>query len=500
MVKRAVKYLEQTRPHVELGGKALQGLAIYKHNNNSKHPKVLEAVAACRAEAASTAPQSGSIYSLGVAIVFLCEVGPQEYATEISALLAKLLSAQKSHGGWGYSYQQTGDTSQTQYGVLAIWSAHYAGQQVPVEAIDSVCNWLLRTQDATGAWGYQGNDPGGYERVAQTPLTLSLTAAGLGSTYITAHLLGFVKHKPGEGQDEENLGMPALVKKNREATAARGVISKTVDKAVLEKAMLDGNNWMSTNFRINSPDWSHYYLYSLERYSSFRDEVEGRHEKEPAWYNQGVEFLQKGQAENGSWQGVGLTGPDVDTAFGVLFLLRGALKTIQRVTRSEGNLLAGQGLPADVATARLRGAQVVAAQVTRSVDDFLALLEDPDSPDIDGLMHTLNSVSLSDDKRTRTQQTNRLRGLVRQGSYEQRMVAVRALGEARDIDNAPLLIYALTDPDWRVAIAAHKALCFIGRKFDPAPEEKPPGPAFDAYVNRWKAWCLSVRPDAEFID
>ena len=500
MVDRAVKYLEKTQPHGELGGKALQALAIYKHNNNSKHPKVVEAVAACKAQAASGAAPTGAIYSLGAAIVFMCEVGPQEYAADITALLTQLLAVQKSHGGWGYTYQLTGDTSQTQYGVLAIWSAYYSEQQVPIEAADAVCNWLLRTQDPTGAWGYQGNDPGLYERVQQTPLTLSLTAAGLGSTYITAHLLGFVKAKSGEGQGEDNLGMPALQKKNKEAVAAKGVISKSVDRAVLEKALVDGNNWMSTNFNINSGNWTHYYLYALERYCSFRDEVEGRHEKEPAWYNQGVEFLKSGQAENGSWQGIGHAGPDVDTAFGVLFLLRGALKTIQRVTLSQGNLLAGQGLPADVATARLRGAQVVAAQVTRSVDDFLALLEDPDSPDVDALMHEHTKISLADDKRTRTQQTNRLRGLVREGTFEQRVAAVKALGTARDIDNAPLLIYALTDPDWRVAKEAHKALCFIGRKFDPAPEEKPPGPLFDAYINGWKTWCLSVRPDAEFID
>lgn len=500
MVGRAVKFLESASDN-RLGGKCLIGLAVYKHTGNGAHPKVQEAVAACRAYiAGQNTYGEGSMYSLGAAIIFLCDVGPQDYAKEISAMLTELLQIQKGHGGWGYNHSQTGDTSQTQYGVLALWSAYYAQQQVPVEHADRVCNWLIRTQDPDGGWGYQGKDPGAYNRINQDSRTLSLSAAGLGSLYVSAHLLGFVKPKP-EGAEEENPGLPALQKKKGPAAERKGPISESVDRALLEKALADGNAWFAKNFSIRGERWSHYYLYALERYCSFRDEVEGRTEKEPAWYNQGVDFLHSTQAPDGSWQGGdGICGKQVDTAFGVLFLLRGALKTIQKVTLSEGALLAGQGLPANVATARLRGAQVVGAQVSRSVDDFLAMIEDPESPDIDGLMHSLNAVSLADDNRTRTQQVNRLRSLVRQGTYEQRLVAVKALGRSRDIDNAPLLIYALTDPDWRVAKEAHQALCFIGRKFDAFPEEKPTGPAFDAYINRWKQWYLSVRPDAEFID
>ena len=54
------------------------------------------------------------------------------------------------------------------------------------------------------------------------------------------------------------------------------------------------------------PMWTHYYMYALERYRSFQELIEGKVVPEPAWYNDGVEYLQKTQAADGSWH---LRGP-----------------------------------------------------------------------------------------------------------------------------------------------------------------------------------------------
>ena len=48
----------------------------------------------------------------------------------------------------------------TQYGVLASWEAKKNGFVVPVDSIERVLMWLMRTQDPSGGWGYQGVDPG----------------------------------------------------------------------------------------------------------------------------------------------------------------------------------------------------------------------------------------------------------------------------------------------------------------------------------------------------
>jgi hypothetical protein len=87
------------------------------------------------------------------------------------------------------------------------------------------------------------------------------------------------------------------------------------------------------------------------------------------------------------------------------------------------------------------------------------------------------------------------------GAYESRLVAVKALARVRELDNVPLLIYALTDPDMRIVREADKGLRFISRKFDGVglPEEPQP-PNVKSAIAAWKAWYASIRPAAEFLD
>ena len=75
----------------------------------------------------------------------------------------------------------------------------------------------------------------------------------------------------------------------------------------MQQAQARGNAWLQTNYMIpmdkrkDVPDWTNYYMYALERYFSFREAAEGNQEKEPRWYNDGVRYLMKTQAEDGSW-------------------------------------------------------------------------------------------------------------------------------------------------------------------------------------------------------
>ena len=106
---------------------------------------------------------------------------------------------------------------------------------------------------------------------------------------------------------------------------------------------------MAKNYKIDIGAKCFYYLYGLERYKSFQEAMEGIEDLSPKWYNDGYEFLAKSQAADGSWSGY--CGPECDTAFSVLFLLRSTQKSI-KAKLGEGMLLSGRGLPSNLVTGK----------------------------------------------------------------------------------------------------------------------------------------------------
>jgi hypothetical protein len=81
------------------------------------------------------------------------------------------------------------------------------------------------------------------------------------------------------------------------------------------------------------------------------------------------------------------------------------------------------------------------------------------------------------------------------------MAALRALHNTRDLDNVPVFIFALGDPDPRVVRRARDALRVLSRKIDGfgLADEPTEGAKLDA-SQRWKQWFLSIRPDAQFLN
>ena len=136
LCERAVQFLEKTPANDmyagQLGGQCLVALAIhkfYKHKfdnpyENKMHPMVRAALQRCRREASNlNSLGSNATYSIGIALIFLSEVSPVDDFGTIQTYVAALRTLQKGNGGWGYTNQGTGDISQTQYGVLGLWSA-----------------------------------------------------------------------------------------------------------------------------------------------------------------------------------------------------------------------------------------------------------------------------------------------------------------------------------------------------------------------------------------
>ena len=490
-VQRAVKFLQQDKVENRLGGKALMGLALVKAGVDHNDAKIREAAdELANAVATGRGLDEGNIvYTLGLSIIFLTQLDPQQHGEQIKNLLDRLLKCQKPHGGWGYLVRPTGDTSMTQYGVLAMWEASRAGFAVPDDAWERVCNWLLRTQDPGGAFGYQGEDPQSFERVKQVGVRHSLAAAGSGCLYICQDHLGL-----GDRQSQRGAAPSSLRRVEQ-----RGIITRrrgaNVETQRLAAAQQLGNAWFEANYTIEPPaGYTHYYMYALERYQSFREALGGPPEKKP-WYDDGATYLLENQQSDGGW--VGECGKSCDTAFGILFLVRSTRKSLIRAgLLGDGALLAGRGLPRDGDLVQTQGGEVVAKPLVGPAEHLLTLMEDADNPEYLSAVEGFAELAREADEETLNKHARRLRELAGSPRPEARVTAVRALGRTRDISQVPTLIYALSDPEGEVVQAAVEALRYLSRK----PPNSTGTVITDdgsrrAAIEFWKGWYRTLRPD-----
>jgi hypothetical protein len=498
LVEKGVAYLEKSSES-RLGGQALIAMTLFMVGKDATHPYIESTLKQCQ-EKAKGEPKDvqEDIYSLGIIVLFLCELAPDQFRNEINFYLKALQERQKPHGGWGYEGNPLGDTSMSQYGVLSAWTARTKGFEVPDEVIEKVANWLIRTQDPSGAWGYWGKDPGTYDKVPQTEIRLSLTTAALGSMLISAKVLDLMDMS--YEADDEDLP-PALIPVHEEKSEGGAGSKKNVDAHRLRAAVTAGSGWFHNNYRIDPPGFTHYYLYALERFMTVRDLAEKdrsqkRNVKAAPWYDEGYNYLAKTQQEDGSWKSD--AGPAVDTAFAILFLIRATQRKVQQIEAvGEGTLVGGRGLPTDTKNVKLRNGRLVPQNQAKAVEDMLKALGDPDEEeDLDSMADAPQEIELSADPKVRNNQLKQLRQVVRTGSPKARLAAIKTLGQSRDVQYVPLMIYALTDPDPHVAVAADGALKFLSRRLDAAAMKFPPDKsAREAAVDRWKEWFLQLYPD-----
>lgn len=495
MVDKALGFLEKNNDD-RLGGKCLVALAFLKRGLPATHPRIVEAVAACRASVESERANV-YLYSKALAVIFLTELDAKANSALIQNYVAMFPGHQKEHGGFGYSNLDTGDTSQTQYAALAYWEMLNHGMSPDARSVQQCLKWLLRTQDPTGCWGYQGHDPGTYSLVQQEDRPgRSMSAAGMGSTLILGNALGLLKSGANpETTNAARAGLPPALKRADEASKAGRAATLPagdVPRQQLGECLDRAHGWWSKNFGVEDDQFPYYYLYSVERLKSFEGFVLGETESaEPDWYNAGVTQLQKSQSPAGSW--FDGCGEPCATAFATLFLLRSTQQSI-RASLGEGTLVGGRGLPRDLSKVRLQGGRLVVQQNPTELDELLHMMEDGDADKLDSLIGSpaaLEVADVTDDAARRLQQ------IVRSGSPETRLLAVRALAKARKLDYAPTLIYALTDPDRQVVREARDGLRYVSRNFEGLgpPDNFDEGQRDQAIV-RWKAWYATVRPDA----
>jgi len=503
MLEKAIAYLEgpgQNDPNVgRLGGRCLTAMAIYKFRKNPQHPVVLNAVGAARAVAANPHQnfERDFNYSLAIATIFLCELDPATYKNEIEVLKDLMVARQRQDGAWSYFPDHpTGDTSQTQYGALSLWVASIRGFQVPRASVAAFANWLIRTQDSNGMFAYQGQDPGHFNRInqpnriSQPDAAYRMMPAALGALYIAGDILGL-------SLDQKN-AQEEVFRKASEIEARPGQAAG-VDRNLWLRAIRDGNAVFERAFRVDVSggqySYQYYYLYSIERYFSLREKFENRDEAEPAWYTQGVNFLASTQAGDGSWSDN--TGPGVATAYACLFLMRSTKKIIL----SQGALIGGRYLPDDLTRIRLEDGKIVSTAVQGDLDTILQLVESGEAVDVNRLIAEIDHIQLRQERRQPPSRVEEFKKIVAQGNYLARMIAVRSLAHSGDLSNAPILIYALSDPDWRVAREARDGLRLLTRRISGfGMPDRPTRQQQRQEQLAWRDYLKAIRPDIEVPD
>ena len=394
-----------------------------------------------------------------------------------------------------------------------MWTAKNRGFTVKTEAIANACNWLLRTQDQGGAWGYKGvNDPGvgQFRRTSQAKNELgggndvgahSVAAAGLGSLYITAGLLQFVNQQPEPPKKNSNVNSALQVKK----TDAQNLkpLTDTVPDGFLRGALTLGDVWFNSNFnsflRQEFPRWPFYFLYTYERYRTLKGLAENvPFSDAPPWYVAGTNYLAGKQRDDGAFISARPTGgPAMDTCFAMFFLMRSTLKSVQNLARDTTFVSLGE-LPEDAANARIVDGKIVTTQLGGDITTILSMLEDPNAPQFKDMKAIPAVLKLSADEKERQAQIERLKTLISQGNPQARRIAIRQFSRERGLDAVPTLLYALSDPDETATREARNALRFISRRLNGFGMPDVPAPAEKAEaIEKWRNWYLQVRPEAE---
>jgi hypothetical protein len=502
-INRGVQFLKGRTTQSTMGPTALATMAMIKSTGNPDDPAIAPLVSyvrsAVQTEGYRPAIGSGDIYEAAVVLMTLSSAGSDKHIREIEAVAKFLMSRQSENGSWDYATGGSGDTSQSQYAILALWEAAAAGIEIPIKVWDRALHWLITRQDPSGGFCYHPADPGGETPIPQSNVTHSMSVAGAGSIIICRSQLPFKDLTTDPTQ------RPLLIPVQEQL---ENVYRTTVTQQQADAATERSRRWMESHYTVSEPSGPHlYYLYGLERYTSLANlkALAGRD-----WYTEGARYLVSKQQADGSW--TSNYDATVDTSFAILFLGRSTEKTITRIqiTRvGRGTMIGGRGLPDPSGMPSGISARRMArySKALRApVEDLLATLDNPEDENVEGAAIALETVDHNELIRAVGNDRQKLRRLTRNDRPEVRQAAVAALARTKDLRAAPVLIERLTDPDPEVYRAARDGLRYLSRRMDAfgMPETPPDAKALAAGIKSWQEWFASLKiavdPKQEFDD
>jgi hypothetical protein len=483
----------------DAGEAAFSALAMLK----AEVPKDDPALVATVARFAVTFGKDGSytpetrggpdIYEAAVVVMALMNYDHVDYKSQIDLAAQYVIRKQMANGAWDYSTRTEGDTSMTQYAILALWTAESAGIVVKPEVWDRAARWFLSVQAAGGSWNY-------HRDTATWPETISMTGAGVGSLMICQRQLA--RHR--KGQDLVNpLMIP--VEDNGEPGVNRYKV-KTSD-AEINAGIAKGMTWLVKNFQVSTDpimgQSPYYALYGMERLAAL-DEKGGTMLDSVRWYDRGLDFVMSTQKANGAWHAQHEDLPN--TCWAILFATKATIIDMVKIKLrlGGGRLFVGEGLPRDMSDVVFIGNQIVPRPMNGAIEEMLSVLEDAKSMKFESALYGLVAKYQTEGSKVLRPQKDRFRKLLHDREATNRAIGTWALARTDDLDVAPLLIRALLDNDDQVVMEARIGLEFLSRKvegFGPLDKASPEDKL--AAARRWRGWFNSIKPphlDAPDVD
>ncbi|HEV3118965.1 MAG TPA: prenyltransferase/squalene oxidase repeat-containing protein [Gemmataceae bacterium] len=211
-----------------------------------------------------------------------------------------------------------GDNSNTQFAVLALWTARRHG--IPVEKALTRTSTRFRTsQNSDGGWGYRP-EAGSLLPGFSSGSTPSMTCAGLLGVALGHGIAGEVVLRTDGSLKKGKAGAPQVVADPaRDPVIRKGLLALGTVMARPMGQELPALVPEGTIRNINTAR-DYYFLWSLERVAIAYDLATiGRKD----WYSWGGSAILAAQRPDGGWRGK--HGEDVDTCFALLFLRRANL-------------------------------------------------------------------------------------------------------------------------------------------------------------------------------
>ena len=285
-------------PEAQEGGTALAVLALLNSGVPVKDAMVDKGLRYLR-----SVREPKRTYTRALQTMAFAEANQKEDQERILNNVKWLIEAGAMDGGkfMGHSYTmvrggQVTDNSNTQYAVLALWSAKQANIPIKREVWEGIREYYLRQQLANeGSFVY----PLSNDRTNPRDATLTMTTAGLCGLLIAGMELNSGREKLLDDGTAKNCGD---YEENKPAAKAL--------------------SWVSNRFTIDMPERVFYNLYGLER----AGRLSGlRFFGQFDWYREGSAYLVKIQRGDGHWEAKGTFDryPVVSTSFALLFLSKG---------------------------------------------------------------------------------------------------------------------------------------------------------------------------------
>ncbi|MBI5725967.1 MAG: DUF4159 domain-containing protein, partial [Planctomycetes bacterium] len=298
----------------QIGASALALYALMEKGLTAKDPKIAKGLEWLITESKDL--------DFTYAVSFCCQVWLRAYkqakdkdkdaATKYRKLLEidvnKLIAGINDKGGYHYFLKDpVSDPSNAQYGTLGVWAGYRAQMEIPKEYWEKTLKYWVAShpQDADGSWVYTPAEPEEHSRY-------NMTAAAIATLFVCIDAL--------KGDE--------FIK----CTAQH--LFAPVEKGLkwYDQNFKDGISKPNSCFQSGRSGLAGYSLYGLERiglasgYKYFGD---------ADWYKFGCIRLLNEQQSDGSW--LSGYGPDVSTAYSVLFLIRGQHGVIMNRLEYDGD-------------------------------------------------------------------------------------------------------------------------------------------------------------------